>query len=80
MQRSKAYKAAAEKISEDKQYRAEEAIKLVKETSSKKFDETVDVVMRLGVDPPQGRSDGPRHREPSQRNRQDSPGPCFRHR
>ncbi|WP_026927668.1 50S ribosomal protein L1 [Granulicoccus phenolivorans] len=51
MQRSKAYKAAAEKISEDKQYRAEEAIKLVKETSSKKFDETVDVVMRLGVDP-----------------------------
>lgn len=48
---SKAYRAAAEKIDESKSYSPLEAAKLVKETSSKNFDATVDVAFRLGVDP-----------------------------
>ncbi|KAB1503199.1 50S ribosomal protein L1 [Corynebacterium sp. 320] len=48
---SKAYKAAAEKIDAGRIYRPLEAAKLVKETSSKNFDATVDVAIRLGVDP-----------------------------
>jgi large subunit ribosomal protein L1 len=51
MQRSKAYRAAAEKIDEDKLYSPLEAVKLAKDTSITKFDPTVDVAMRLGVDP-----------------------------
>ena len=51
MQRSKTYRAAAEKIDQDELYAPLNAIKLAKAGSKKKFDETVDVVMRLGVDP-----------------------------
>ena len=51
MQRSKAYRAAAEKIDNDKLYTPLEAIKLAKDGGTKKFDSTVDVAMRLGVDP-----------------------------
>ncbi|OFS22890.1 50S ribosomal protein L1 [Corynebacterium sp. HMSC04H06] len=49
--KSKAYKAAAEKVDFSRLYRPLEAAKLAKETSSKNFDATVDVVLRLGVDP-----------------------------
>lgn len=48
---SKAYKAAAEKIDSTRLYHPADAVKLVKETSSTKFDATVDVAVRLGVDP-----------------------------
>ncbi|MDO5681814.1 MAG: 50S ribosomal protein L1 [Propionibacteriaceae bacterium] len=51
MQRSKAYRAAAEKQTADKLYTPTEAVALIKENVSAKFDETVDVAMRLGVDP-----------------------------
>ena len=51
MQRSKTYRAAAEKFDKDELYAPLAAIKIAKTTSKKKFDETVDVVMRLGVDP-----------------------------
>jgi large subunit ribosomal protein L1 len=51
MQRSKSYKAAAESIEKDEVYAPLAAIKLAKAGSKKKFDETVDVAMRLGVDP-----------------------------
>ena len=51
MQRSKTYRAAAESIDKDELYSPVEAIKLAKAGSKKKFDETVDVAMRLGVDP-----------------------------
>ena len=51
MQRSKTYRAAAEKQTADKLYTPSEALGLIKETTSAKFDETVDVAMRLGVDP-----------------------------
>ena len=49
--KSKAYKAAAELVDRSRHYRPIEAAKLAKETSSKNFDATVDVVFRLGVDP-----------------------------
>jgi large subunit ribosomal protein L1 len=51
MKRSKAYRAAAEKIDATELYGPEEALALVKGGASAKFDETVEVVMRLGVDP-----------------------------
>jgi len=50
-QRNKNYRQAAAKIERDRNYSPLEAMRLVKETSTKKFDETVDVVFRLGVDP-----------------------------
>ncbi|WP_408932077.1 50S ribosomal protein L1 [Corynebacterium sp. YSMAA1_1_D6] len=49
--KSKAYKAAAELVDRSRLYRPIDAAKLAKETSSKNFDATVDVVFRLGVDP-----------------------------
>ena len=48
---SKNRKAAKEKIEEGKEYSLEEASALVKETSSAKFDEAIDLDVRLGVDP-----------------------------
>ena len=51
MKHSKAYKAGLEKVGADQLYSPEEAVKLVKEVASAKFDETVEVAMRLGVDP-----------------------------
>jgi len=51
MKRSKAYTAAAEKIEDGKFYTPVEAITLAKETSTTKYDATVEVALRLGVDP-----------------------------
>ena len=51
MQHSKAYRKAAEQVDRDRLYTPAEAIKLAKETNSTKFDATVEVAMRLGVDP-----------------------------
>ncbi|GAA5129994.1 50S ribosomal protein L1 [Pseudonocardia adelaidensis] len=50
-QRSKAYRQAAEKIEDGRIYSPLEAARLAKETSSAKMDATVEVAMRLGVDP-----------------------------
>jgi large subunit ribosomal protein L1 len=50
--RSKAYTAAAALIDEERLYSPAEAVKLAKQTTTtKKFDSTVEVAMRLGVDP-----------------------------
>ncbi|WP_029090279.1 50S ribosomal protein L1 [Brevibacterium album] len=49
--RSKAYRAAAEKIAADTHYEPAQAITLAKDTSVAKFDATVEVALRLGVDP-----------------------------
>ncbi len=49
--RSKAWTAAAAKIEADKQYSPLQAVRLAKETSTVKYDATVEVAMRLGVDP-----------------------------
>jgi large subunit ribosomal protein L1 len=51
MQRSKAYRKAAELIDADRVYSPLEASKLVKQTVTTKFDPTVEVAIRLGVDP-----------------------------
>ena len=51
MKRSKAYRSAAEQIDQDKLHSVLEAAKLAKETSTTKYDATVEVAMRLGVDP-----------------------------
>jgi large subunit ribosomal protein L1 len=44
-------KLALEKLDKDKQYSLTEAAKLVKEISSTKFDSSLDLNVRLGVDP-----------------------------
>jgi len=49
----KKYKAVAALVDPIKQYSIEEAIGLAKKTARTKFDETVDLAVRLGVDPKQ---------------------------
>lgn len=51
MATGKQQKAAKAKIDRTKTYPIEEALSLVKETAHAKFDETVDLCVRLGVDP-----------------------------
>jgi large subunit ribosomal protein L1 len=48
---SKRYDAAAGKIAADKQYTLDEAIGVLKAMPAAKFDESVDLSFRLGVDP-----------------------------
>lgn len=48
---SKRYLEASAKVDKTKFYSADEAIKLAKEIKSSKFDETIDLAFRLGVDP-----------------------------
>lgn len=47
----KKYLEAAAKVDRQKLYSPDEAIKLAKETATAKFDETVELHMRLGIDP-----------------------------
>jgi large subunit ribosomal protein L1 len=51
VKRSKSYRKAAELLEAGKIYTPLEAASLVKETSPSKFDATVEVALRLGVDP-----------------------------
>lgn len=53
MKVGKKYKAALELVEKDRLYTLEEAVALVKKTSTVKFDATVDVSFRLNVDPTQ---------------------------
>jgi len=48
---SKRYNEANSKVDPAKQYEPDEAMALVKETANAKFDETVEVHLRMGVDP-----------------------------
>lgn len=47
----KKYRAAVETLDRDKAYPVSEAVKLVKTNATSKFDETIEVAVRLGVDP-----------------------------
>ncbi len=49
--KSKAYRAAVEKIEDGKFYTPSEAVAVAKVTGSKKFDSTIEVALKLGVDP-----------------------------
>jgi len=51
MKRSKRYQALVEKVDKAKEYSLEEAIHLAKEIANAKFDESIELTMRLGVDP-----------------------------
>jgi large subunit ribosomal protein L1 len=51
MKRSKAYRKADELIEAAKLYTPAEAVALARKTSTTKFDPTVEVALRLGVDP-----------------------------
>jgi large subunit ribosomal protein L1 len=51
MKRSKAYRAAADLIEDGKFYSPLEAVTIAKQASPTKFDATVEVAMRLGIDP-----------------------------
>jgi len=51
MKRGKAYRKAAELVDRERVYTPLEAARLAKETSTTKYDATVEVAMRLGVDP-----------------------------
>jgi len=48
---SKRYKKITEGLSADSLFQLKEAVKMVKEKATVKFDETVDIAMSLGVDP-----------------------------
>ena len=48
---SKRAKLIAEKVVADKQYPIEEAIGLIKELSTVKFNESIDIAINLGIDP-----------------------------
>jgi large subunit ribosomal protein L1 len=51
MAEGKKYKDAAAKVDRSKKYLLEDACKLLPETKVAKFDESVDIAVRLGVDP-----------------------------
>ncbi|MCE5284388.1 MAG: 50S ribosomal protein L1 [Pelosinus sp.] len=47
----KKYQEAAKLVEQDKLYDFDEAVSVIKKTASAKFDETVEIAVRLGVDP-----------------------------
>jgi large subunit ribosomal protein L1 len=50
---SKRYQAAAKKVDPNKRYTVAEAVTILKSFDKAKFDESVEVVMKLGIDPKQ---------------------------
>src|SRR5262245_64079146 len=51
MKRSKNYRKSAELVDRTKQYAPLDAVRLAKQTTGVKYDPTVEVALRLGVDP-----------------------------
>ena len=51
MAEGKKYKSAAAKVDRSKRYLLDDACKLLPDTKVAKFDESVDIAVRLGVDP-----------------------------
>jgi large subunit ribosomal protein L1 len=52
-EKGKKYRAALEKVDRNQRYLLEDSLRLAKETARAKFDETVEIAIRLGVDPRQ---------------------------
>jgi large subunit ribosomal protein L1 len=50
MKQARSYREVAAKVDPERFYDPEEAVRLVKETKRAKFDETVEVAVRLGID------------------------------
>jgi large subunit ribosomal protein L1 len=51
MKHSRRYQDALKLIEPGKEYSLEDAVKLLKKTTTAKFDETIEVAVRLGIDP-----------------------------
>src|SRR5512137_2764607 len=51
MDRSKRYRSSSSKVELGKAYSLEAGVKILKDMAKTKFDETVDIAVRLGVDP-----------------------------
>lgn len=51
MSRDKSHKEIKEKVDKEKSYTVNEAVDLLEQTKSAKFDETVDIAVKLGIDP-----------------------------
>jgi large subunit ribosomal protein L1 len=51
--RSKRYRSVSGKVEANRKYGIDEAVKLLKECDNAKFDQTVEVSMKLGIDPKQ---------------------------
>jgi len=51
MKHSKRYNTAVEEIDRNQAYELEKGVELLKKSASTKFDESIDVAIRLGVDP-----------------------------
>lgn len=54
MKHGKNYKKVFEKVEKDKKYSIEEAIKIIKENKIAKFDESVEIHVKLSIDPKKG--------------------------
>lgn len=50
-QKGKKYRAAATKVDRERQYPLNEALALARTTATAKFDETIELAVRIGVDP-----------------------------
>ena len=79
MKRSKNYRASAEKIAAGAVYSPLDAVRKAKETSTTKYDATVEVAFRLGVDP-RKRTRWSAARSTSRTARARPPGPGLRQR
>jgi len=51
MRRGKRYKELSKLVDRNKTYSLEETVKLAKKTANAKFDETIELCLRLGIDP-----------------------------
>ena len=67
VKRSKKYREAAERVDRNNLYTANEAIALLKSMPSYNFDQTVEAVFRLSVDPRNGRPARAWYRQPASR-------------
>jgi large subunit ribosomal protein L1 len=50
-EKAKIYREAKEKVDREKRYTLDEALELLEQMPPRKFDETVEIALRLGVDP-----------------------------